>query len=90
MNKKYIQELLHFLFDEREKIEATGHSRMMDPDLIKTHEFICDQIQGLHRKILEDEYQQFSERLAEVFSKDPNTQVHWNTWKQESRVILRA
>jgi hypothetical protein len=58
---------LHFLFDEREKIEATGHSRMMDPDLIKTHEFICDQIQGLHRKIFEDEYQQFSERLAEVF-----------------------
>jgi hypothetical protein len=67
MNKKYIQELLHFLFDEREKIEATGHSRMMDPDLIKTHEFICDQIQGLHRKIFEDECQQFSERLAEVY-----------------------
>lgn len=65
-NKKYIQELLHFLFSEREKIEATGYSRI-DPDLRKTHKFISDEIQTLHMVLFEDEYQQFSERLAEVF-----------------------
>jgi hypothetical protein len=64
-NKKYIQELLHFLFSEREKIEATGHR--IDPDLRKTHNFISDEIQTLHMMLFENEYQQFSERLAEVF-----------------------
>jgi hypothetical protein len=64
-NKKYIQELLHFLFDEREKIEATGHR--IDPDLRKTHKFISDEIQTLHMMLFEDEYQQFSDRLGEVF-----------------------
>ena len=64
-NKKYIQELLHFLFSEREKIEATGHR--IDPDLRKTHKFISDEIQTLHMMLFEDEYQRFSERLAEVF-----------------------
>ena len=64
-NKKYIQELLHFLFGEREKIEATGHR--IDTDLRKTHKFISDKIQTLQLMLFEDEYQQFSERLAEVF-----------------------
>jgi hypothetical protein len=64
-NRKYIQELLHFLFSEREKIEATGHR--IDPDLRKTHKFISDEIQMLHMMLFENEYQQFSEHLAEVF-----------------------
>lgn len=67
-NKKYIQELLHFLFSERDKIEATGHSRMMDPDLKQTHKLISKKIQTLHVILFEVEYQQFSERLAGVFN----------------------
>ena len=64
-NKPYIQEVLHFLYSEREKIESTGHR--IDPDLRKTHRFINEEIQNLQMMLFEQEYTQFSDRLAEVF-----------------------
>jgi len=64
-NKKYIRKVLHYLYSEREKIESTGYR--IDPDLRKTHRFINEEIQNLQMMLFEDEYRQFSERLAEVF-----------------------
>jgi hypothetical protein len=64
-NKPYIQEVLHFLYSEREKIESTGYR--IDPDLRKTHRFINEEIQNLQMMLFEQEYTQFSDRLAEVF-----------------------
>lgn len=68
-NKPYIQEVLHFLYSEREKIESTGYR--IDPDLRKTHRFINEEIQNLQMMLFEQEYTQFSDRLAEVFEGSP-------------------
>ena len=69
-NKKHIQEILHFLYSEREQIESTGHSRC-DPDLRKTYRFINEKIQNLQMNLFENEYRQFSDRLAELFETTP-------------------
>ena len=68
-NKPYIQEVLHFLYSEREKIESTGYR--IDPDLRKTHRFINEEIQTLQMMLFEQEYTQFSERLEELFQGSP-------------------
>jgi hypothetical protein len=68
-NKKLIHELLHYLYSEREKIDSTGHR--IDPDLRKTHRFINEEIQNLQSILFENEYQQFSERLEQLFDGSP-------------------
>lgn len=68
-SKKLIQELLHYLYSEREKMESTGYR--IDPDLRKTHRFINDEIQNLQMMLFEQEYTQFSERLSELFEGSP-------------------
>jgi hypothetical protein len=68
-HKKYIQEILHYLYSEREKIESTGYR--IDPDLRKTHRFINEEIQNLQMMLFEHEYRQFSDQLAEVFQCSP-------------------
>ena len=68
-NKKQIQAKLDFLYREREKIEATGFR--IDPDLRKTYRFIGEEIQNLQMYLFEDEYQQFSDRLMEIFDSAP-------------------
>jgi len=69
-HKPYIQEVLHFLYSEREKIESTGHSRC-DPDLRKTYRFINEEIQNLQMILFENEYHQFSDRLERLFDGSP-------------------
>ncbi|MEX0649858.1 MAG: hypothetical protein WD200_02570 [Candidatus Andersenbacteria bacterium] len=69
-NKKYIQEILQYLYTEREQIESTGHNRV-DPDLRKTYRFINEEIQNLQMILFENEYHQFSDRLAELFDTTP-------------------
>jgi hypothetical protein len=68
-SRKHIQAKLDFLYREREKIEATGIR--IDPDLRKTYRFIGEEIQNLQMYLFEDEYQQFSDRLMEIFESDP-------------------
>jgi hypothetical protein len=68
-NKKLIQELLHYLYSEREKIESTGYR--IDPDLRKTHRFINEEIQTLQATLFTNEYTQFSDRLEELFECAP-------------------
>lgn len=68
-SRKYIQAKLDFLYREREKIEATGIR--IDPDLRKTYRFIGEEIQNLQMYLFEDEYQQFSDRLMEIFDSAP-------------------
>ena len=68
-NKKLIHELLHYLYSEREKIESTGFRK--DPDLRKAHRFANDEIQNLQMMLFEQEYQQFSNRLEELFQGSP-------------------
>jgi hypothetical protein len=68
-NKTHIDELLHFLYAEREKIESTGCR--IDPDLRKTHRFINEEIQNLQMMLFEREYHQFSERLDQLFDYSP-------------------
>jgi len=64
-NKRHIQAKLDYLYKEREKIEANGFR--IDPDLRKTYRFIGEEIQDLQMFLFEDEYQQFSDRLMEIF-----------------------
>jgi hypothetical protein len=68
-NKKYLHEILHFLYSEREKVESTGYR--IDPDLGKTHRFINEEIQNLQMMLFEHEYHQFSDRLEELFQGSP-------------------
>jgi len=68
-NKRYIQAKLDYLYKEREKIEANGFR--IDPDLRKTYRFISEEIQDLQMSLFEDEYQQFSDRLLEIFDASP-------------------
>ena len=64
-SKELIQELLHYLYSEREKIESTGYR--IDPDLRKTHRFIQDRVENLQMILFEHDYNQFSDRLTELF-----------------------
>ena len=68
-SKKLIQELLHYLYSEREKVESTGYR--IDPDLRKAHRFINDEIQNLQMMLFEHDYNQFSDRLTELFEGSP-------------------
>jgi aminoglycoside phosphotransferase family enzyme len=68
-NKKLIHELLHYLYSEREKIESTGYR--IDQDLRKSYRFINEEIQNLQMMLFEQEYNQFSERLEELFQGSP-------------------
>ena len=64
-SQKIINELLHYLYSEREKMESTGCN--VDFDLRKAHRFINKEIQDLQMLSWEQEYTQFSERLSELF-----------------------
>ncbi len=68
-NKKLIHELLHYLYSEREKIESTGYR--VDQDLIKSYQYVNKEIQNLQKKLFKQEYQQFSNRLEELFQGSP-------------------
>ena len=68
-NKKLIHELLHYLYSEREKIESTGFR--VDQDLIKSYQYVNKEIQNLQKKLFKQEYQQFSNRLEELFQGSP-------------------
>ncbi len=68
-SKRHIQAKLDYLYKEREKIEANGFR--IDPDLRKTYRFISEEIQDLQMSLFEDEYQQFSDRLMEIFDSKP-------------------
>jgi hypothetical protein len=62
-NTEYIQELLHYLINEREKIEHTGLP--IDHDLIKVYDYINDGIQTLNLMLFKVEYKDVRDRLAE-------------------------
>jgi hypothetical protein len=68
-NQKLIHELLHYLYSEREKIESTGFH--IDQDLRKSYEYVNKKIQHLQKKLFEQEYHQFSDRLEELFEGSP-------------------
>ena len=68
-NNIHVQVKLDFLYKEREKIEVNGIR--IDPDLRKTYRFISEEIQDLQMALFEDEYQQFSDRLMEIFDNKP-------------------
>jgi len=68
-SKRHIQAKLDYLYREREKIESNGFR--IDPDLRKTYRFISEEIQDLQMSLFEDEYQQFSDRLMEIFDSKP-------------------
>ena len=68
-NKRHIQAKLDYLYKEREKIEANGFR--IDPDLRKAYRFIGEEIQDLQMSLFEDEFQQFSDRLMEIFESSP-------------------
>jgi hypothetical protein len=69
MNKKFAQEILNYLYSERQKIESTSYR--IDPDLRKTHRFINEEIQNLQMILFENEYHQFSDRLEQLFDGSP-------------------
>ena len=62
--KRYVQEILNFLYSERESIEYNGHH---DPDLRKTYRYINMEIQKLQRTLFKNEYHDLRTRLAELF-----------------------
>jgi hypothetical protein len=67
-NKKIIQELLHYLTLEREKIEYSGHGIAgIDPDLQKVYHLINEEIQDLQKEYFESEYQHIKDNLSELF-----------------------
>ena len=67
-NKKIIQELLHYLTSEREKIEYSGHGTAgIDQDLIKVYEFITETIQDLQKEYFENEYKHIRDNLSDLF-----------------------
>jgi hypothetical protein len=68
-SKSHIQAKLDYLYKQREKIEANGFR--IDPDLRKTYRFISEEVQDLQMSLFEDEYQQFSDRLMEIFESSP-------------------
>lgn len=64
-NTEYMQGLLHYLIDEREKIEHTGLP--IDSDLIKIYDYINDGIQTLNLMLFKVEYKDARDRLAEEY-----------------------
>ena len=74
-NTEYIQELLHYLINEREKIEATGLP--IDPDLMKIYDYINDGIQSLNLMLFKVEYKEVRDRLAEEYDYSPEI-IDWD------------
>jgi len=74
-NTEYIQELLHYLIEEREKIEATGHP--IDSDLTKIYKYINDGIQTLNLMLFKAEYKEVGDRLAEEYDCPPEP-IDWD------------
>ena len=71
-NRKIIQELIHFLISEREKIEYSGHGiNGIDQDLIKVYHFINEEIQDLQKEYFENEYQHIRDNLSDLFEGSP-------------------
>ena len=71
-NRKIIQELLHYLTSEREKIEYSGHGIAgIDPDLAKVYNFIQNEIQELQKEYFENEYQHIRDNLSDLFEGSP-------------------
>ena len=68
-NTEYIQELLHYLIDQRVKIEATGLP--IDSDLMKIYDYINDGIQSLNLMLFKVEYKEVRDRLAEEYDCTP-------------------
>lgn len=68
-SNKTINELLHYLYSEREKMELSGYR--VDFDLRKAHRFLNEEIQNLQMLIFEQEYTRFSERLSPLFEGSP-------------------
>ena len=68
-NTEYIQELLHYLINEREKIEATGLP--IDSDLRRIYDYINDGIQSLNLMLFKVEYKEVRDRLAEEYDYSP-------------------
>ena len=67
-NNRIIQELLHYLISEREKIEYSGHGIAgIDPDLAKVYNFIQNEIQELQKEYFENEYQHIRDNLSDLF-----------------------
>jgi len=67
-NRKIIQELLHYLTSEREKIEYSGQGITgIDPDLQKVYHFINEEIQDLQKEYFESEYQHIKDNLSDLF-----------------------
>ena len=73
-NTEYIQELLHYLINEREKIEATGLP--IDSDLMKIYDYINDGIQSLNLMLFKVEYKEVRDRLAEEYDYSPEI-IDW-------------
>ena len=73
-NTEYVQELLHYLINEREKIEHTGLP--IDYDLIKIHDYINEGIQTLNLMLFKAEYKEVRDRLAEEYDYSPEI-IDW-------------
>ena len=74
-NTEYIQELLHYLIDQRVKIEATGLP--IDSDLMKIYDYINDGIQTLNLMLFKVEYKEVRDRLAEEYDYSPEV-IDWD------------
>ena len=74
-NTEYIQELLHYLIDQRVRIEATGLP--IDSDLMKIYDYINDGIQSLNLMLFKVEYKEVRDRLAEECNYSPDT-IDWD------------
>ena len=74
-NTEYIQELLHYLIDQRVKIEATGLP--IDSDLMKIYDYINDGIQTLNLMLFKVEYKEVRDRLAEEYDYSPEI-IDWD------------
>ena len=79
-NKKIIQELLHYLTSEREKIEYSGDGIAgMDPDLQKVYQFINEEIQDLQKEYFGNEYLHIRENLTDLFEGEPGVNKKENS-----------
>ena len=74
-NTEYVQELLHHLINEREKIEHTGLP--IDSDLIKIYDYINEGIQTLNLMLFKTEYKEIRDRLAEEYDCSPEI-IDWD------------
>ena len=79
-NKKILQELLHYLISEREKIKYNGHGIAgMDPDLQKVYNFINEEIQDLQKEYFENEYLHIRGNLTDLFEGAPGVSKKENS-----------